>query len=74
MEKRNQMSTQPNHHTDIETGQLRSLMIQAEHIRSDVADVARESDESAVQSILLGVVQGLDGVVELLRSAYELDY
>lgn len=61
-------------HTDIETGQLRSLMIQAEHIRSDAEDVAKESSESAVDSMLIGVLQRLDGVVDLLRSAYDFDY
>lgn len=64
------------HHlqTDHEKERLRSLILQAEKIRTDVIDAAAASQEPMHQAVLLGVARQLEDVADKLRDAYEFNY
>jgi hypothetical protein len=64
------------HHsqTNYEKERLRSLVLQAEKIRTDVIEVGGVSNDPMHQAVLLGVARQLEDVADKLRDAYEFNY
>lgn len=64
------------HHsqTNYEKERLRSLVLQAEKIRTDVIDASGTALDPMHQAVLLGVARQLEDAADELRNAFEFNY